>query len=324
MRTLLSLLMTFLASPVLAQMTHYVAADGRCGGFTPCHTTVAAGVAAATAGDTVAVFPGIYNEAITLSDKAGVTLKANTSDNDGARVCKANPETKRATLAGPLTLVGDNDGARIVGLALPAGIQVTGTASSLSLTGNAIGGLFIVNCVGAMLRHNVFTDDVVVNTSVGCVMEDNAFDGADFAFDAAGVATETVLRDNIFTGGALSFVAEDTRDNLIAGNRIAGGGLAIGGRDAERNVVEQNSISGGGSLRLTASGGFGNRLLNNHISGSADSGLFVEIRVAGGNEISGNKVLESADCDIEDTSHPDVVNTWAENEFGTACGSADG
>ncbi len=315
--------MIVLVSPALAQTTHYVAADGQCGGLSPCHATVAAGIAGATAGDTVAVSPGAYDETVTMNGKAGVTLKTHAPDKNGALVCKAIPDAKRATLAGPLALSGGNDNVRIVGLGLPAGVQVTGAAQSLSLEGSAIGGVFIANCVGATLRHNVFTGDVVINTSAACVVEDNAFNGADFRFDPAGVATDTVLRDNIFSNGSLSFIAEDTRDNTIAGNRINGGELAVGGRDAERNLVEQNAIAGGG-LQLTASGGFGNRLVGNHISGSPDVGLFVEIRVAGGNEISGNTAMDSVGCDIEDTSHPDVDNTWTDNEFGTACGSADG
>ncbi|MEX0900070.1 MAG: NosD domain-containing protein [Gammaproteobacteria bacterium] len=313
-----------LASPALAQTTHYVAVHGQCGELSPCHSTVVAGVAAAMADDTVAVFPGIYDEAVTLSDKAGIELKTHAPDKIGARVCKAIPDAKRATLTRPLALGGGNAGARITGLALPAGVQVTGPASSLKITGNTIGGLFIANCVGATLRHNVFSDDVRLNTSAGCVFEDNAFNGADFTLDPAGIATETIVRDNVFSAGELSFVAEDTRDNVVMGNRIDGGGLTLGGRDAERNLIEQNAISGGGSLRLTASGGFENRVLRNQVAGSTATGLFVEIRVAGGNEISGNTVLGSTGCDIEDTSHPDVDNTWTDNEFGTACGEADG
>lgn len=316
--------MVLSASPALAQTTHHVAQDGQCGGFAPCHTSVAAGVAAATMGDTVAVFPGVYDESVTMDGKGGITLKTHASEDSGGLVCKAIPDAARAALTGPLSLTGGNDGARIVGLALPAGVQVTGAATSLSLEANTIGGVFIANCVEATLKHNVFTGDVVINTAAACVIEDNAFNGADFAFDPAGVATDSVVRENIFSNGSLAFVAEDTRDNRVVGNRIDGGGLAVGGRDAERNLIEQNAVSGGGGLRLTASGGFGNRVLGNHISGSVGTGLFVEIRVAGGNEISGNTVLDSTGCDIEDASHPSVDNTWSDNEFGTACGSADG
>jgi hypothetical protein len=50
-------------------------------GFNGTHTTITAAMASATAGDTIFILPGTYTESFTF--KAGVSLVANTSDQDG-------------------------------------------------------------------------------------------------------------------------------------------------------------------------------------------------------------------------------------------------
>ncbi len=49
-----------------AAAARYVDLNGSCNSLTPCYTTISAGVAAATGGDTIYVFPGTYAESVDL------------------------------------------------------------------------------------------------------------------------------------------------------------------------------------------------------------------------------------------------------------------
>jgi hypothetical protein len=77
--TLASLLLALAgATPAVAQQ--YVDGAGNCGGNTPCNLTIQAAVTAATAGSSVIVYPGTYNEevtinkALTLQSSGGATV----------------------------------------------------------------------------------------------------------------------------------------------------------------------------------------------------------------------------------------------------------
>jgi hypothetical protein len=124
------------ATPVAAQGSRYVDHDlvRQCGGNTPCYTTIQAAVDAASAGDTVYVYPGDYPESVDLSrmDPDGdiriVTVDAGGSMTRGtATVGGAVAYTFRTTspFDGDVSLIGFNTVATHYGV----NIQVEGPGS---------------------------------------------------------------------------------------------------------------------------------------------------------------------------------------------------
>ena len=60
---------------------HYVDDDGQCDGQTPCATTIQTAVNAASVGDTVVLYPGVYRETVTIgASKAGLTIEGVNPD----------------------------------------------------------------------------------------------------------------------------------------------------------------------------------------------------------------------------------------------------
>src|SRR6266571_3667150 len=60
----------------VAQTVHYVDNIRTCDGLIPCYATITDAVNAAAGGDSIEVFPGVYHEAVAVSAKGPLVLKA--------------------------------------------------------------------------------------------------------------------------------------------------------------------------------------------------------------------------------------------------------
>jgi hypothetical protein len=80
----------------------YVSTDGKCGGKSPCYSSIQAAISAASTGLTILIAGGSYTESITLNESKSLTLQGNwdsTFENqNGATVLTGAPEVKQGSL----------------------------------------------------------------------------------------------------------------------------------------------------------------------------------------------------------------------------------
>ncbi len=92
----------FCAGSALAGDRYVSQLDFRCGGNSPCHTSIQTAVNAAADGDEIKIAAGVFNETVELDDAKSITLSGSWNDSftdqTGGRTIMKNPSAPQGCL----------------------------------------------------------------------------------------------------------------------------------------------------------------------------------------------------------------------------------
>jgi hypothetical protein len=330
------------APPAAAQVVHYVDMLGACGGQMPCYRTILDAWNAASAADTIAVFPGLY-PGVTLSGKSDISIQA------------LDEEAKPVIAPPALTLQGVTN-VRLADFVIAGAVTVYG-GFNVTLERNRVTSIWFSIGGGATLQGNMVTGPIRIERPAGdFLIEQNIVQGGIVLGMAEEAVQRGIIRANLVLGGGISIIGENVRgntieanwiedglsmtgsgmgplafENTIHGNLVRGGGIAlfagsgIGGAVSsgriDRNVVWASPVKG---ISLSARPGGGvvaNQVEQNFVFGSGDDGIFVDNPgAANPNTFRQNTSIRNAGCDLNDVSA--TPNVWEQNRAGSACGHA--
>src|SRR5262249_14714707 len=166
----------FPVEPAVAQTVRYVDNIRSCGDLSPCYSTITAAVDAAAAGDTIEVFPGLYEENVTVEgpSKGALVLRAHDPalkpviaalSGNAVTIVSAPVQLLNFVIEAPngagVTIVGGfSGGFAIQGNRIKSRLPVSIIATlGGSVTGNAfLGGGLSGDLAGARIEANTFVD----------------------------------------------------------------------------------------------------------------------------------------------------------------------
>jgi len=288
-----------------------------------CYSSISAAVAAASAGDTIFVAQGTYNEDVTITK--------------------------------PLSLVGESKENTIIdATGMLNGIAVNGTGS-VTITGFTVenadaAGVWITNSANVTVFDNIVKlNDKSLSNGTCPALNGTPFEQGEAEDCGEGIFLSAVQRSNISSnlvtqnaGGIL--VTDDTgatHDNLISGNSVVHNtfldcGITLPSHSSAgvyHNTVSGNdsSYNGGPGVGIFAPGpgskAYGNVVVNNHLRGNGLPGVTMHNHAAPGvngvpaflpppifddNVIVGNDISANSQ-DFEDaaTSGPTGINVYS-------------
>lgn len=322
MQRLLWLLLVVAAAPLHAQTTHYADTAGHCDGLTPCHTTVMQAVASAVEGDRIEVFPGRYTESVVIDDATGLTLLARAAEPTDTLTCTVTPSSTKVEFTERFT-VNRQERMHVEGFTFLAG-AVFGPGAELTFMRNVVpGGLSLRMCFSTVIRHNRLAS-LDSEAAGNCTITDNSFTGSGLLFTSQNNSSDTVIADNVFLAGDIVIQSERQREIRIETNRLYSGSMVFSAQFQFDDVVIEGNVIDAGGLQVQTESGARNLVTENRVFDSDGDGIFMEIRTGLDNDIIGNTSRGHAGCDIRDVPFAGVDNNWSDNDFDTACGSADG
>jgi uncharacterized repeat protein (TIGR01451 family) len=313
-----------LASPVFAQNTEYVDDDGVCGGNSPCHTTIQAAITAATNGETIIVYPGTYNEKLTIG-KDNLVIQS---------------------LSGPAATIID-----LPDSDAPGGVFITGDGntfegftvrdfSDTTYESKIIRIHYDVESAdNNVVRNNVIqgnlnqggvtnqTDYGVLVYGIGNLIESNeiydiGYMGVNIVGPPHSLAEGTTVRgNNVHHIGIYAIGMDRSGGNTVTGNTIAnltGGtlwgtyydpadytwGIIVWGENADGNQIVDQDVTGLPNGGIVLSSAHNTDVTGCNISGNADTGLSVVVSSWAGGIPTGNTVVGN---NISDNGEEGVV-----------------
>lgn len=263
------------AGPRQAETTaaaRYVAADGVCGGHTPCYATVQAAVDAASSGDTILVAEGTYTGVSARGSHVQVVyINKGVAIRGGYTTAYAEPPDP---LAHPTTLDAQGQG-HVIYISYTGHAQVT--LEGLRLTGGYASEAVAGDDTGGGIRADGSSNDQVVVRDCwigGNTAEGGGGGGIAFDFTRLELINSTVISN---TGTGVILWA--SRYAVLTGNTIAGnsaGGVSILSIDysvtIQGNTFRNNS---GNGVYLDNVGLFGgDHVISDNLFEGNDRGLF--------------------------------------------------
>jgi hypothetical protein len=271
-----------LASPASAAgVTHWVDAAAASGGTgTGCgadaaYTTVQAAVTAATADDIVEVCPGTYTGNVTISNKAGLTLR-------GAKAgVPAGPDENPA---------GRGSGESIISVATTAAAILVSGSTSSNVT---IDGLTVQNTAGTGININSgsVTGIDIVNTIIegtntaGTGIVSSTFNGFRIANNRV-----TNARVGMVLTGQLTNAPSVIEDNRVTGWASGQNGIILGSNSAPGHEISGNTLVATASIAINTPP---NQVTisDNTITGTGSTGIFLPASgSASGAQVIGNDI----------------------------------
>jgi len=305
-----------------AQTVRYVDNLTTCATLAPCYSTIMEAVDASGRADVIEVFAGVYVEAIVLSDKPGLVLKAHDED--------LKPVLAAPDGAGSAIDVVSSGGVQLLDLVIEAphasAIRTVGLgAGGIVIQRNVIrsGGISLSSMADCVIKDNTIIGSGISLPLDGnrCLIEGNRLIDAGIEMAGSNNVVDNVIRNNVLLRGSIGLGGRPTRGNIIESNRLYGGGIGIGGSQVSGNVIRLNVLRGGGSIgfRGDVTGG---TIESNVVSGSHGDGIYVGAlsgSPGGAILVHGNTSIENAGCDLHDLGGNLIPDTWSENRFGTRC-----
>lgn len=272
------------ASTILIMSAPPAAAATKCvnpGGKGGCYSSIQAAVNAASAGDTVTVRHGTYNEDVTI--KQSVSLIGDGKENT---IIDATGKTNGITITGAADVVVSGF---TVENADTAGVWITGS-SFVTISDNEV-----VNNDKALVRSPSPACPPLVGT---VFQKGETLDCGEGVFLSA--VDHSILANNTVTGNAGGILITDdtgpTHDNLITGNSVVHNteldcGITMpshSGAGVFSNTVSGNdsSYNGGPGVGIFAPGpgskAFANVIINNRLRGNGNPGVTMHNHAAPG------------------------------------------
>ena len=260
--------------------TIYVDDDGNCAGLKPCHRTIQRGVNAASAGGTVKVFPGSYEENVEVDEDVtviaydllvlpvvngelagvGITVTADGATLDHIQVTNG--------LGGVLVLA---DSVAVQSLTVTAntgaGIAVLGT-STQSLSGVSV----LSNTVTLNTGDGIFANWTLGLTVSGNTANGNGGYGISLDYTQNAQVTANSVGQN--TLGGILFVHVDP--SLIGSNTVTGnGGFGIFVSKSQDIMVEDNDVQSNGADGIGFNEVDPSFIIGNKVGGNTGTGIMV-------------------------------------------------
>lgn len=253
------------------------------GGTGGCFATIGAAVAAATAGDTINVAAGTYNEQVILS-KANLILRGAQA---GVIACSRAGGVNESVIThanGPLQITADNvtvDGFTLQGATggLAAGLHAVGNFSGYRVLNNLIQN----NVIGVFVNSNGTNATLVQGNRLR--NNTNAGSGSGTGINSDGQLKNVTLRQNCFSGQTTASIlisGAAQRNPELFSNLTIAENSAAGERFLELNFAKTVTISGNRVADAPA------------LTGSGSAG--VAISVGGGNAgviLEGNSITNA-------------------------------
>ncbi|WP_128544148.1 T9SS type A sorting domain-containing protein [Larkinella soli] len=255
-----------MAGPLAAQ--RFVDGAGGCGGNSPCYTTIQAAVAAASAGETVTVYPGTYTENVTLSKSLTVV----STGGRGSTIIQGFQTSPAPSVYGAVTIEGvtsgvsigtsSADGFTIIGVDWPTNVTDVGAVyvrggphTGLSIVGNDIrangdNGFVLQSNTpvsGFLFDRNILSGKTYLGSqpeqtccSSSCYFDNTSSNVARSLFTLNPGASNVTFSNNLITGSAgagsngnvlVQFEAATARIqyNTFSGTTVSPGGTCLRG-----------------------------------------------------------------------------------------------
>ena len=310
-----------------AALVRYVDNVENCGQRLPCHHSIMEAIDAAGAGDVIEIFPGVYHEDVTITDRSSLTLRAFSQKGAKGRREFLLPVIACGSAGCPGVSVVRTPGMRIEHLLFESGLSIVGVSENAVVQGNVFeSSLFFSTCLDSIVRDNRFLDgDITALGAIRCVLERNIVSQGQILTGLGDDSRNNIIRANVVAGG-IRLTGDGTIENRIELNVITGGELLLsaGPVGMTGNVIRRNTVRNAG-IRLTGAP-LRNLVELNFVSGSPGDGIRIETITgpSGANVIRLNTSVENAVCDINDVGVTTQPNVWENNRFVTSCGNADG
>ncbi|MFQ5668026.1 MAG: nitrous oxide reductase family maturation protein NosD [Candidatus Binatia bacterium] len=211
------------------------------------------------------------------------------------------------------TVTGFDTGIR---LCAPASTTMNAHVNGMTVTGNSLSGIHLVNSDGNHVNGNTISENISTQGAVGVRLENshnNKFN-------------TNRLRDNETVPGVFAtcggFGLFGSNDNVITSNDIsdngaANGGFGVGLFFSSGNTVRGNIVNGNRQQGILVVFGSNHTVQSNTVNQTLiGNGIFVLF--ASDNTIKSNIAFNNAALDLLDTNANCDNNTWKSNTFGTS------
>ncbi len=282
------------------------------------YTSIQAAITAATAGDTIHVAAGTYNETVQITKQ--LTLVGTSAVIDGGGTGPVVMILASGTSFSGFTV--RNSGTDPVGSASIGLIDVTGCTVQGNTTSNNFYGIAMQNADTNIIRENTITGSGVYGIYVG--------------YNASGASTGNTIDDNTIILSSLDgiYLDIDSHNNIITNNDILN---TVGGQNSDgypegngiylwkaaTATITGNTISGNERYGIEMMGSANNTISGNTITGNL---VGVEIRYSGypegaypssPNTVTKNKIYNNTEYNL--FASPEVTSVTANNNWwGTA------
>ncbi|WP_243684928.1 NosD domain-containing protein [Methanosarcina barkeri] len=226
-------------------------------------TSIQAAIDNALPGDTILIFPGIYEENINVYVK-NLTLTSQSSlhgDTSG--------NTSEDTIIKSASSLNDvfyviADGVTIRGLNIIGSVDYPSSGIHLN-------GVKYCNIEGNQLSNNYIdpTSDIFSGNSSSILSNSGAATGSGIRLDSS---SNNLLDNNIVSGNEISIFLHNSSENTLLNNSVSGSNYGIWVDSSSNNTLEGNILSNnkiGAYLKVSS----GNVLNNSKVSGSTNSGI---------------------------------------------------
>jgi hypothetical protein len=252
-----------------AQMVHFVDNIRACEGRTPCYSTITDAVTAASPFDTIAVFSGVYHEAVAFEgpSKGDITLRS-----------QGGVKPVIAPSSGPGVTILAAPRVQVLNLVIEAqntaAVSIGGPGSSgYVIQNNWLNGLTSQAARNGTVKGNTFVGSGLSGDLNASVIEGNRFVGAGiFLGEFFQRPDGNLIRRNLLRRGAIDLNAAASGNTIVANfvSGSAGDGISVGvALHGGVNVIERNtSVENAGCDANDRSSDGGNTWRNNRFGTS--------------------------------------------------------
>ena len=255
------------------------------------YDTIQDAIDAASAGDTIFVWEGIYNEDLIVSKQ--LTLMGNGSSNT--------------------TIIGSGTGSTVkitAGGVVISGFNVTGGGY---LNDDDPGAAFLIdNSNDCVLSYNLITANdvgIYLYQSSGTEVSNNTVTASNsYAVDIYKSHSNILRHNNISGNDDHSVLIDESNTNKIQYNNLNGNKYGVSVASGDNNIIEGNEICGSDHNGIRIFRGSGNHILNNNVSSINGDGISINTR----NALVENNTINMCDGNgIQ--SHGGETNTYQFN-----------
>jgi hypothetical protein len=283
------------------------------------YTTIGAAVAAASAGDTVQVCPGVYPESVTITKPLtlvgpGVALAPGKLGNCSRQTA---PDSTREAIveSNSITLQLAADGVSVKGFVIqappsgfaPTGVQTFQQYSGYSITGNLFqnnsrhlwfdsNGTNPSTVSGNCFRHNsavpggtLIANGVLMSNASNATFNGNAFFITNRAFNVEFSSKLTIENNASSSFGAFAYLA-GTTSSTVQNNTATGSGVLLAGDDSQDLIANNTFTDGGVGLTTAGNGGLNTQIaiVGNTITNMSNAAISAAAGTLTGSLITNN------------------------------------
>jgi len=265
-------------------------------------TSIQAAIDNALPGDTILIFPGVYEENVDVY----VTNLTLTSQSSSHGNTSGDTIVKAASSLDDVFYI-SADGVTIRGLNIIGPVDYPSSGIHLN-------GVKYCNIENNQLSNN-YTDSTLnnINTNSSLVLSNSgSAAGSGIRLDSSG---NNLLNNNTVSGNGISVLLSNSAENTLLNNSVSGSNYGIWVDSSSNNTLEGNILSNnkiGVYLKVSS----GNVLNNSKVSGSTNSGINLWDSV--GNTLSNSTASENSVSIVMRNSSANLLsnNTVSDSNYG--------